>query len=419
MRVSIGLAQSLGLGMALCASAACAQEAQDTSIRFANVTDTHMPKAPPQGLASMDAEAVDIDDDGDLDLVVPQEWRANRILINDGAGAFVARSAPFPDPKSDELVRPETAPKGLQKDTEDVSILDLNGDGIRDIIMVVEDDLKFGRVNVHQYFRGNADGTYTRIYGELTDTISNAIAHDDVDGDGDVDLFISGAEQDVLLLNDGKGSFTDVTASQLPLEDMIAQDAEFLDVDNDGDRDLVLGLEGGHFLWINDGKGTFTDETATRLPIIQNVEARKVTPADIDADGDLDLYFAHVSWRGRDGQDRLFINDGTGVFTDETMARLGEEGGMTLDAKFGDLDRDNDLDLVLGNGGSIEIYENDGTGRFTNVTQAALGESENLAGLNITLELADFNSDGKLDLFVGQLSFGDAPKAQDRLFLGE
>ena len=47
------------------------------------------------------------------------------------------------------------------------------------------------------------------------------------------------------------------------------------------------------------------------------------------------------------------------------------------------------------------------------------GESENLAGLNITLELADFNGDGKLDLFVGQLSFGDAPKAQDRLFLGE
>lgn len=418
MRVSTGLT----LGLAVCASTACAKDAQtdaETAIGFTNVTATHLPDTPPQGLASMDAEAVDIDNDGDLDLVVPQEWRANRILINDGAGVFTARENPFPLAKADELVRPDTAPNWLQKDTEDVSIHDLNGDGVRDIVMVVEDDLKFGRVNVHQYFRGNPDGSYTRIYGELTDTISNAIAHDDVDGDGDVDLFISGAGQDVLLLNDGKGVYTDVTTGQLPSEDMIAQDAEFLDVDGDGDPDLVLGLEGGYALWVNDGNGVFSDETAKRFPIIENVEARKVTPVDIDADGDLDLYFAHVNWQGRDGQDRVLINDGTGTFRDETEERLGEESGMTLDAKFGDLDRDGDVDLVLGNGGSIEIYENDDTGRFANVTDAVLGEGGNLDGLNITLELADFNGDGKLDLFVGQLSFGDAPKALDRLFLGE
>ncbi|MEM7700557.1 MAG: VCBS repeat-containing protein [Pseudomonadota bacterium] len=392
---------------------------EPTAILFTNVTATHLPEAPPQGLASMDAEAVDIDDDGDLDLVVPQEWRANRILINNGAGVFIARENPFPLAKPNELVRPETAPNWLLKDTEDVSILDLNADGVLDIVMVVEDDLKFGRVNVHQYFRGNSDGSYTRIYGELTDTIANAIAHDDIDGDGDVDLFISGAGQDVLLLNDGKGSFTDVTSSHVPQEDMIAQDAEFVDVDGDGDRDLVLGLEGGHALWINNGEGAFIDESSTRLPVIKNVEARKVTPVDIDADGDLDLYFAHVSWRGRDGQDRVFINNGSGSFSDETKERLGEEAGMTLDTKFGDLDRDGDVDLVLGNGGSIEIYENDGTGRFANVTDAVLGDGGNLNGLNITLELADFNGDGKLDLFVGQLSFGDAPEALDRLFLGQ
>lgn len=418
MRVSTGLT----LGLALCAGTACAENSSNagrTTIRFTNATATHLPEAPPQGLASMDAEAVDIDDDGDLDLVVPQEWRANRILVNDGEGVFAVREDPFPLAKADELLRPDTAPSWLQKDTEDVSILDLNADGVLDIVMVVEDDLKFGRVNVHQYFRGNSNGSYTRIYGELTDTISNAIAHDDVDGDGDIDLFISGAGQDVLLLNDGKGAFTDVTSGHVPQEDMIAQDAEFVDVDGDGDRDLVLGLEGGHALWINDGKGVFADETDKRLPIIENVEARKVTPVDIDADGDLDLYFAHVSWQGRDGQDRVFINDGTGSFSDETDERLGEEGGMTLDAKFGDLDRDGDVDLVLGNGGSIEIYENEGTGRFTNVTDVVLGESGNLNGLNITLEIADFNADGKLDLFVGQLSFGDAPKALDRLFLGQ
>ena len=412
MRVSI----SLAISVALLSSAACAQ---DSAIRFIDASDTHLPEVPPQGLASMDAQAVDIDDDGDLDLVVPQEWRANRILINNSKGVFTARKEPFPLAKADELIRPETAPDWLQKDTEDVSIIDLNGDGVRDIIMVVEDDLKFGRRNVHQYFRGDAQGGYTRVYGQLTDTISNAVAHDDVDGDGDVDLFISGAGQDVLLLNNGNGAFRDVTTSHLPVEDMIAQDAEFVDVDRDGDRDLILGLEGGHALWINDGAGAFTDQTAQRLPVITNVEARKVTPIDIDQDGDLDLYFAHVGWRGLDPQDRIFINDGQGVFTDETQDRLGTETGLTLDAKFGDLDRDGDLDLVLGNAGSIEIYENDGTGHFSNVSSVALKQTGNLPGINITLELADFNADEKLDLFVGQLAFGDAPPAKDRLFLGQ
>lgn len=411
---------TMALVLALSSGSACAQPSEpvSTQIRFKNVTATHLPDVPKQGLASMDAAAVDIDSDGDLDLVVPQEWRANRILINDGQGTFTAREDPFPNAKADELVRPDNAPDWLLKDTEDVSILDFNGDDILDIIMVVEDDQKFGRVNVHQYFRGRADGSYGRIYGELTDTISNAVAHGDVDADGDTDLFVSGAGQDVLLLNDGAGAFVDVTQDHLPREDMIAQDAEFLDVDQDGDLDLVLGLEGGHGLWINNGEGVFADETANRLPAIDNVEARKVTSVDIDADGDIDLYFAHVSWQGRDGQDRVFINNGAGIFTDETEARLGTESGLTLDAKFGDLDRDGDVDLVLGNGGSIEIYENDGSGRFSNVTRTALGEGENLAAINITLELADFNADGKLDLFVGQLAFGDATSAKDHLFLG-
>ncbi|NQX95293.1 MAG: VCBS repeat-containing protein, partial [Erythrobacter sp.] len=152
----------------------------------------------------------DIDDDGDLDLVVPKEWRTNRILINGGSGVFTARENPFPAAKPDELIRPDTAPNWLHKDTKDVSIINADGDGVLDIIMVVEGDPKFVRTNVHQYFRGNADGTYTRIYGELPDTISNAVAHDDVDGDDDIDLFISGAGQDVLVLSDGTGGSIEI-----------------------------------------------------------------------------------------------------------------------------------------------------------------------------------------------------------------
>lgn len=361
------------------------------------------------GYATMDAVAHDLDGDGDLDLVLPQEWRPNRILINDGQARFTL--ATLPAPREDELVRPAHIQQPLQKDTEDASIADFNGDGLVDLIMVVEDDIKLGRRNVHQYYRAIAGGGYERIYGQLPDTIADAIAHADITGDGSADIIISGEGQDRLLINDGAGNFRDETEVRLPREAATAQDAEFFDADRDGDLDLVLGLEGGHALWINNGQGVFADETAQRLPNPGNVEARKVTPADVDGDGDLDLYFAHVSWQGRAPQDHLLINDGSGAFTNETSTRLPQEDALGLDAEFADLDGDGDLDIVVGNGGEVRVLANNGQGRFTDITSEALPAA--IDGLSISIEIADFNGDGRPDIYVGQLQ----QNARDRLLL--
>jgi hypothetical protein len=372
-----------------------------------------LPEAPPS--ATMDVGAADLDGDGDLDLVLPQEWRANRVLLNQGRGRFVVAAGALPAAPSEELAQPPGMQNPLSgKDSEDVSITDFDGDGVLDLILAVEDDIKLGRANVHQYYRGLGGARYERINGQLPDTVANAVAHADVNRDGAVDVLIAGDAQDRLLINDGAGGFRDETEARLPREAELAQDAEFFDADNDGDADLVFGLEGGHALWINDGSGVFRNESRERLPSPGNVEARKVTPADIDGDGDLDLYFAHASWQGRDGQDRLFINDGTGRFTDETAARLPHENGLTLDAKVADLDGDGDLEIVLGEGGGVRVLVNE-AGRFRDVTAAALPSE--LAGVNIAIELADLNQDGQIDLYVGQLSQPNAP-GQDRLFFG-
>ncbi len=363
--------------------------------------------------ATMDAQAVDLDGDGDLDIVTPQEWRANRILINDGHGRFAVSGNALPAPPESELQRPPQVQQPLQKDSEDVSAADFDGDGDIDLIIVTEDDIRFGRHNVHQYFRAIGSGRYERVYGQLPDTVANAVAHADITGDGAPDVIISGDGQDRLLINDGHGAFRDETDTRLPREAELAQDVQFFDADGDRDLDLVLGLEGGHALWINDGQGRFTNESQ-RLPVAGNVEARKVAIADVDRDGDLDLYFAHVSWQGREPQDRLYLNDGRGNFTDGTEGRIPAETELSLDAAFADLDADGDVDLVRGDEGAVRVFENDGRGHFAEVTAQTL--QGDFTGANITVEVADFDGDRRPDIFVGQLN-NQGPAAFDRLYL--
>jgi hypothetical protein len=369
---------------------------------FTDVTATHLPPASSVGRNSMDVEAADLDADGDLDLAVPQEFLPNKLLWGDGTGGFTDGSGALP---------PSSPPN---HDSEDVSIADFDGDGVLDVIMVSEDDVVLGRTDVHDYYRGGPPGTFTRLAGALPDTEANAVAHADLTGDGFPDLLIAGGGQDRLLVNDGGGGFTDETAARLPAESVVAQDAEFVDVDGDGDLDLVIGYEGGHALWINDGTARFTDETAARLPDPGNVEARKVTPVDLDDDGDLDLYFSHVGWEGRLPQDRLYLNDGTGHFADGTAGRIPTEALTTLDAKFADLDGDGDLDLVQAHFGPLVVLLNDGTGRFADATATVLPAPVN--GPLLGVEIADFDENGWPDFYVAMLQNAD-PNAFDQLLL--
>ena len=378
------------------------------------MTARHLPSPAALPVRTMDAEAADLDADGDLDLVLAGEWEPNVVLLNDGSGRFTS-GPPLTVPPG--LAAPARAP-GLAAgyDSEDIAIDDLDGDGHLDLVFVSEDDAGLGRTDVHQVYRGRGDGTFDRVPGALPDSEANAVAHADLTGDGAVDLLVVGAGQDRLLINDGAGRFVDETAVRLPVEDATGQDAEFVDVDGDGDLDVVVGSEGGHRLWVNDGTGRFMDETAARLPDPGNVEARKVTPVDADSDGDVDLFFSHVGWEGRQPQDHLALNDGAGRFADATAMHLPPDTLTTLDAKAVDVDGDGDPDLVRTGEGFVHVLLNDGTGRF--------GPGPDLIedgppGAGIALELADINGDGAADLFVGwHAGYGPGTVSRDRLVLG-
>ena len=401
---------------ALMAAASSSVLAQEAGFRFEDVTESHLPES--AGVNTMDVVSVDLDGDGDLDLVTAQEWLTNTVFLNDGAGRFTEVSDRLEPLADDELALgpPQLNQPGRGHDSEDVAVADFDGDGRLDLLIVSEDDIRFERSEVHEFYRGTVDG-FQRVRGVIPDAEANAVAETEINGDGRIDLLLIGAGQDRLLINDGRGGFTDETDARLPREAATGQDGEFADMDGDGDLDIVLGLEGGHALWLNDGSGRFTDASSDRLPASGLVEARKVAPVDVDGDGDLDLWFSHVSWMGREGQDRLFINDGSGRFTDETAARMPVENGITVDARFADLDGDGDLDVVRGDRPHVTVWLNDGTGRFTDVTEAAFG---GFVGEHVlAVELADFNGDGITDLYLGQLrTFQGEASIRDRLYLG-
>lgn len=235
------------------------------------------------------------------------------------------------------------------------------------------------------------------------------LAFADIDGDGDRDLHVATGSQftvggqDRLYRNDGRGVFTDITAGNLPSDDRRTEAALFVDVDGDGDVDLVhgntpfTGASGQNRLFLNDGSGAFTDVTATHLPADQDYTS-SLAAGDVDADGDVDLVIGNSPLTIQSVGNRLYLNDGTGVFTDATTGRLPTTPQFPRRMALADLDGDGDLDLTvcnLGGSSDVRLYANDGSGTFSDQTATrlvpALLEFADLA-------LADCDGDGDVDL---------------------
>ncbi|MCC6673331.1 MAG: VCBS repeat-containing protein [Planctomycetes bacterium] len=188
----------------------------------------------------------------------------------------------------------------------------------------------------------------------------------------------------------------------------------FGDVDGDGDLDLVAAAQGftparGAKLFLNDGTGRWTDVSGTHLPSIQG-SGWNVSIGDIDGDGDKDLFFGHIH-PGMLGYDsRLLLNDGSGRFRDETQVRMPVSTSldswfltMVAESLFLDIDRDGDLDLVVGTWGAVSFgsgylgfWINDGRGYFRHDPARRFGDS----GVVQDLVTADLDRDGHPDLVV-------------------
>ncbi len=253
------------------------------------------------------------------------------------------------------------------------------------------------------------------------------IAVGDFTGDGLEDFYIGGAanQPGEFYVQQPTGTFSKLTPMSWAA-DSIYEDlgAAFFDADGDGDLDIYIASGGNEFdpnsglyqdrLYINqDGKGHFV-RAQNALPKITS-SGSCVTPGDFDGDGDLDLFVGGRQVPGKYGYptDSYLLQNEGGKFIDVTdhLAPGFRQLGMVTDAQWMDIDADKDLDLVVvGEWMPLTFFENE-QGKFENVTEN-MG-LENTSGWWNRLALTDWDGDGDLDLFAGNLGTNIKYKASE------
>jgi hypothetical protein len=319
------------------------------------------------------------------------------------------------------------ATKGLTW-TNKVELADINGDGLVDILFANGGDYDYpGEPVLSQVFLNRGSNQMfevaTRQVFDSTRMLARVIKVGDVNADGSPDILVGTTfqTQSQLFLGDSSGNFTNVTKTHIPQINASVGDLEFGDVDGDEDLDVVLAdwgrdspmmNEGGRtMLWLNDGTGHFTNATAQRMPDVLVKFSWELEFVDVDNDYDLDIL---VSCKVCEGS-FLYENDGKGSFSNVTQGRLPQFTN-NYDFEAMDVNGDDYLDLVTINDGTFDqehLFLNDRSGGFINATARLWPDSENEGHDDNMDAFLDFDSDGDADLLVGSLS------APDRLLMND
>ena len=258
---------------------------------------------------------------------------------------------------------------------------------------------------------------------------SGGVASGDYDGDGDIDLFVvrGNVGPNLLYRNMGDNTFEDVAAAaglantRSALQNYRHSGPTFADMDGDGDLDLFVGGVQGDpsLVFRNNGDGTFSDVTAgSGFDGIRSTQNVSAAFGDYDLDGDVDMLLAHWgsprSNRDPGDTEHLWRNDSTGDvirFTSVSFEAGLSPSIQTLEdpraarseldstfapsfAHFND-DRFPDIFMVADHNRS-QVFINNGDGTFTNVTDVEVIADTNGMGS----ALGDFDNDGDLDWFV-------------------
>ncbi|MGB1891595.1 MAG: Ig-like domain-containing protein [Candidatus Latescibacterota bacterium] len=326
----------------------------------------------------------DVDDDGDLDLAISGQNRsgdAQTLYYMNNRGALeLDAEASLPAIRSG-----------------DVAWADYDSDGDLDLALTGEDTFGNRRASLYAFEQGAFS-----LIGSFPSVSESSLDWGDYDNDGDVDIAIIGQSDDVLngrqqsysrvFANDGEGGFATVE-----FELMGVNNGEVIWGDYDGDGDLDLTLSGQSadsselLLYVNDA----AELSDADLGLI-GLASSDIAWGDYDGDGDLDLAAGGISSSGL--RTDVYVNDGNGDFILLNASFTGIQGG---DIAWGDYDNDRDIDLVVvgndGNEAILQMYENT-LGRAGADSPFEV-ETVSMQGLDFSsVALVDIDADGDLDL---------------------
>lgn len=374
-------------------------------------------------------EFADLDNDGDFDVIVGQEYRERlQFLINDGTSSnpnFVLANRidnPFDGIDTDFDAAPAT--------------VDIDGDSFLDVVI----GQKYSSTLL--FFTNNQDGTFTEQSGSTENPFDNLLSSNpsgynyqridpdfaDIDNDGDSDLFIAArsynsttfnTEAEILFFRNDGNFFNQETS---PIDTMRSNREFGITLGNltpsaDSDIDAIIGMRNneGNFIFVrNDGTPTspiFNEQLASGPPFngidLSPGFSSRAKPqfVDLDHDGDLDLAVG-IHGSNRSGQLAFFINDGIGNLLEQTgpaspffdnVAGVDFDFGIDSHPAFIDIDNDGDLDLLVGEDlGTIIFLENQNiapTIMSNGSGSLVFTEGDNAAVLDGFLDVSDATSD--------------------------
>ena len=227
---------------------------------------------------------------------------------------------------------------------------------------------------------------------------TSGIAIGDYDGDGYEDWLVTSRRGDHQLWRNRKGQYFEPILEKTGL--VLGTDirtALWIDIQNDGYPELYLGYAGSpDELWLNNGDGTFTNMT-TSARIKGDDQTFSVNAADVNNDGWLDIYVSNFL-----GENKLYMNNQNGTFTNHVYLYNAGDAGHSMGALFVDFDHNQTPDLYLVHDGyEPNIFLKNIDYQYFDTISWQSGTA--IAALGMGVDAADINRDGFLDLYITNL----------------